>query len=258
MSKRTLASRKEAKIKRTNQNITLNIDYESVDKRDTYAFYLTNKATKNNPKQLPDIGNFVDDYPDFFALDSEPGLFHKTEKTCVCFFKEENYIDRIDGLNNAIKYKEVELIKYYKTRYRGVKYFTPVDYSLNGDFDEETLLHNLKRQCIDFLWFTFEMDGVCFPIMTYGNEASLSWCFEHIMKGSNIVISLKMVMTGLEKEMFLKALKVLVDTREPKALLIYSVASHDSTMKMLDYAMQKGIKIIEIPNTLMVRNRGGK
>ena len=78
------------------------------------------------------------------------------------------------------------------------------------------------------------------------------------MIGSNIVISLKMVMTGAEKEMFLKALKVLVDTRKPKALLVYSVASHDSTMRMLDYAIQKGIKIIEIPNTLMIRNRGGK
>ena len=255
MKKRTFASRRESKIRKIDSDVVLNIDYESVDKRDTYAFYLTNKTTKNNLKQLPDIGNFVDIYPDFFALDSEPGLFHKTVNTCVCFFKEENYIDTIDGLNNAIKYKDIELIKYYKARYEGVKFFVPVDYSLNGDFDEETLLHNLKRQCIDFLWFTFEMDGICFPIMTYGNEESLSWCFEHIMEGSNIIISLKMVMVGTEKEMFLKALKVLVDTRKPKALLIYTVASHDSTMKMLDYAIQKGIRIIEIPNTLMIRNR---
>ena len=255
---RTYTSRKNSKIKKTNITIELNIDYESVDKKDTYAFYLTNKTTKDNPKKLPDIGNFVDVYPDFFALDSEPGLFHKTSNTCVCFFKEENYIDTIDGLNNAIKYKDIELIKYYKTRYIDVKFFTPVDYSLNGDFDEETLLHNLKRQCIDFLWFTFEMDGICFPIMTYGNEASLSWCFEHIMEGSNVVISLKMVMTGPEKEMFLKALKVLVDTRKPKALLVYTVANHNSSMEMLDYAIQKGIRIIEIPNTLMIRNQGGK
>ena len=255
---RTYTSRINSKIKKIDKTIKLNIDYESIDVRDTYAFYLTNKTTKNNLKQLPDIGNFVDIYPDFFALDSEPGLFYKTYNTCVCFFKEENYIDTMDCLNNAIKYKNIELIKYYKSRYENVRFFTPVDYSLNGDFDEETLLHNLKRQCIDFLWFTFEMEGICFPLMTYGNEESLSWCFEHIMIGSNVVVSLKMVMTGPEKELFLKALKVLVDTRRPKALLIYSVASHESTMDMLRYAIDNCVKVIEIPNTLMLRNRGVK
>lgn len=256
MNKQTFQSRVNRKTKLLEEKISFVIDYESIDERDTYGFYLTNRTTKNNPMELPDIGNFVDVYPDFFALDTEPGLFMKTNKTCVCFFKEEQYIDKIDGLNNAIKYKDITLLKYYKTRYSKVKFFVPVDYSLNGDFDKETLLHNLKRQCIDFLWFTFEMNGICFPLMTYGNEDSLSWCFEHIMIGSNIVISLKMVMTGAEKEMFLKALKVLVDTRKPKALLVYSVASHDSTMSMLTYAIDSKVKVIEIPNTLMLRNRG--
>jgi len=258
MNKQTFQSRVNRKAKQYDENIILTIDYKSIDKRDTYGFYLTNRTTKNNPMQLPDIGNFVDVYPDYFALDSEPGLFNKTKNTCICFFKEEQYIDKIDGLNNAIKYKDITLLKYYKKRYSGVKFFAPIDYSLNGDFDKETLLHNLKRQCLDFLWFTFEMNGICFPIMTYGNEESLSWCFEHIMIGSNVIVSLKMVMTGPERIMFLKALKVLVDTRKPKALLIYTVANRDSTIKMLDYAIQKGVRIIEIPNTLMIRNRGDK
>ncbi len=238
------------------KNIELSIDYKSIDKRDVYGFYLTNKTTHNNPMELPDIGNFSDNYPDFFALDSELGLYHKTNKTCICFFREDQFFDKMDGLNNTIKYKNLKLLKYYKNRYDGVKYFVSTDYSLNGDFDKETLLHNLKRQCIDFLWFSFELNAICYPLMTYGNEQSLSWCFEHIMIGSNIVVSLKMVMTGPERKLFTKALRVLVDTRKPKALLVYSVAKHETTMKILDYAVQKSIKIIEIPNTLMLRNRG--
>ncbi len=63
-------------------------------------------------------------------------------------------------------------------------------------------------------------------------------------------------MNGPEKEMFLKALKVLVDTKHPKALIIYTVAKHNTTMEMLQYAIDKGIKIIEVANTMMNKNRG--
>jgi len=234
------------------------INYKTIDKNDVYGFYLTNKTTHNNSMELPDIGNFLDVYPDFFALDNEVGLYKATQYTCVCFFREDYNFDKIDGLNNAIIYKNIDLLKYYKARFEGVKFFVPTDYSLNGDFDKETLLHNLKRQCLDFLWFTFEMKAVCFPLMTYGDEKSLEWCFEHIMIGSNVVVSLKMVMFGSERVMFLHALKVLVDTRKPKALLVYSVASHESTLDILKYAIDNGVKIIEIPNTLMLRNRGVK
>lgn len=107
-----------------------------------------------------------------------------------------------------------------------------------------------------YLWLTFEMDAIVYPLMTYGNDKSLSWCFEHIMDGSNVVVSLKMVMNGPEKEMFLKALKVLVDTKHPRALIIYTVAKHNTTMEMLQYAIDKGIKIIEVANTMMNKNRG--
>jgi hypothetical protein len=122
-------------------------------------------------------------------------------------------------------------------------------------------IYQVSQEAIGYiamLFFYHLIYGICFPLMTYGNEESLSWCFEHIMKVSNVIVSLKMVMTGPEKIIFLKAIKVLVDTRKPKALLVYTVASHDSTTEMLDYAIQKGIRIIEIPNTLMIRNRAVK
>ena len=256
MSNLTFQSRKSRKMKKLNNNLKLTIDYESIDCRDTYGFYLSNRTLKSNIKELPMIGSFVDEYPDFWALEPETGLYRKTNNTGICWFKEENKIDTIDWLINAILYKDIDLLKFYKERYYGVKYFAPVDYSLCGDFDEETLTHNIKRQCLTYLWLTFEMDAIVYPLMTYGNDKSLSWCFEHIMDGSNVVVSLKMVMNGPEKEMFLKALKVLVDTKHPKALIIYTVAKHNTTMEMLQYAIDKGIKIIEVANTMMNKNRG--
>ncbi len=256
MSNLTFQSRKNRKINKIKDLVNLKLDYESIDVRDTYGFYLTNKTLKSNTKELPMIGSFVNEFPDFWALETETGLYHKTSNTGICWFKDENKIDTIDGLVNAIIYKDIELLKYYKQRYNGVKFFAPVDFSLHGDFDEETLTHNIKRQCLTYLWLTFELDAIVFPLMTYGNEKSLYWCFEHIMDGSNVVVSLKMVMTGPEKEMFLRALMVLVDTKHPKALIVYTVAKHETTMKMLEYAINNGVRIIEVANTMMNKNRG--
>lgn len=244
------------KNKKINSKIKLNIKYSKIDPRDVYGFYLTNKTTKNNSKCLPDIGSFVDVYPDFIALESEPGLFNKTLFTCVSWFKHDQYFDTIDGLYNAIIYKDEELLKFYKTRYLNVKMFIGVDYSTYGDFDEETLLHNIKKSCVVFLWLTFELNGLVYPLMTYGTEKSFNWCFEHIMKGSNVAISLKGVMKGQERKLFLKALKVLIDTRSPKALIVYTVASKESSDEMLKYAKEKGVPIIYAANTLLDRNCG--
>lgn len=85
-------------------------------------------------------------------------------------------------------------------------------------------------------------------------ENSLSWCFEHIMKNSNIVVSLKGVASGENEVLFKKALKILIDTRRPKCLIVYSVCSDEKSYSMLEYAIIKGIKVILVPNTLKFRN----
>jgi glutaredoxin-related protein len=257
MSKHTFQSRKKTKVEKNKEFVDLVIDYENIDSRDVYGLYLTNRTTKFNSKSLPDIGSFVNQYPDYFVLDSEPGLFDKTNASCVCFFKDDSYFDTIDGLYNAIIYKDVELLKFYKNRYKNVKYFIPADYSLYGDFDEEQILHNIKKEIILYLWFTFECNGIVFPLMTYGLEDTFSWCFEYIMKGSNICVSLKGVMDEPERGLFIKALKVLVDTRTPKALIVYTVVSKESSDLILNYAILKEIPIIYVQNTLQERNCGG-
>ena len=257
MRKQTFQSRKNRKANMISDNITFKIDYDNIDHRDVYGFYLTNKTTKDNPKKLPDIGSFVDVYPDFIALEPETGLYHLTPKTAVSWFKDDSYFDTIDGLYNAIIYKDITLLKYYKTRYNEVKMFISIDYSTYGDFDDETLLHNIKKACVVYLWLTFECDAIVYPLMTYGNEETLEWCFDHIMVGSNIAVSLKGVMTGPNKKLFIKALKRLIDSRRPKSLIVYSVSSLDSTKEILKYAYENNVNVIIVDNTLMRRNNRG-
>ena len=135
--------------------------------------------------------------------------------------------------------------------------FISIDYSTYGDFDDETLLHNIKKACVVYLWLTFECDAIVYPLMTYGNEETLEWCFDHIMVGSNIAVSLKGVMTGPNKKLFIKALKRLIDSRRPKSLIVYSVSSLDSTKEILKYAYENNVNVIIVDNTLMRRNNRG-
>ena len=254
MVKQGLESRKKTKTTKLNNGIELKLDYNSVDQRDVYGFYLTNRTTKNNPKQLPDIGSFVEVYPDYLALESEPGKYHCTNKTAICWFLDDSKFDTIDGLYNAIIYRDIELLKYYKSRYLNVKYFINIDFSIYGDFDEETIVHNLKKASVVYLWLTLECEAIVYPLMTYSNEKSLEWCFENIMVGSNVAVSLKGICKNSEKALFKKALKKLIDTRKPKALIVYSVAQNVTAYDLLSYATLNEVKIIIVDNTLRSRN----
>ena len=252
----TFNSKKKIKVNKIKTKIQLKLDYSSIDKSDVYSFYLTNKTTKNNIMELPDIGCFANSIPDFIALETEPSLYNLTNNTCVAWFKDDRVFDTIDGLYNAIIYKDIELLKYYKERYKDVKSFISPDYSLYGDFDITVILNNLRKQLVVSLWLIFELDAVVIPLMTYANEDSLNWCFEHIIKDSVVAISLKGVMDESNKNLFKKALKKLIDTRNPKSLIVYSVSKEESTKEMLEYAYKNNVDVYIVDNTLLRRNRG--
>ena len=125
-----------------------------------------------------------------------------------------------------------------------------------GDFDITVILNNLRKQLVVSLWLIFELDAVVIPLMTYANEDSLNWCFEHIIKDSVVAISLKGVMDESNKNLFKKALKKLIDFRQPKSLIVYSVSKEESTKEMLEYAYKNNVDVYIIDNTLLKRNRG--
>ena len=252
----TFTSKKKIKVNKTNNEVQFKLDYAFIDKRDIYVYYLTNKTTKNNIMGLPDVAFFAYVVPDFIALVSESGLYNVTTNPCVAWFKDDSIFDTIDGIYNSIIYKDIELLKYYKNRYKDVKIFISSDYSLYGDFDITVILNNLRKQIVVSLWLIFELDAIVIPLMTYSNEESLDWCFEQIMRSSIVAISLKGVMNEPEKSLFIKALKKLIDSRQPKSLIVYSVSLDKSTKEMLEYAYRKNIDVYIIDNTLLSRNRG--
>jgi hypothetical protein len=92
----TFTSKKKIKVNKTNNEVQLKLDYASMDKRDIYVFYLTNKTTKNNIMGFPDVACFVNVVPNFIALVSEPGLYNVTTNPCVVWFKDDSIFDTID------------------------------------------------------------------------------------------------------------------------------------------------------------------
>ena len=53
-------------------------------------------------------------YPDYIALNCEPSAYHKTPLTAVAFYTYDRAFDKIDGLFNAIYYKNKRLLEKYK------------------------------------------------------------------------------------------------------------------------------------------------
>ena len=254
MLKQTFETKKNRKIKKVPKEIKLNIDMDSIPEDDIYGYYIMNRMESSNIFGLPMIGDFHDEYPDYIALFNHPAEYNTTDNTCVGFYIGDLYFDDIDGLYQAIIYKDIALLRYYKYRLQNIKYFIAPDYSSFGNFKECTLIHQLEKQTIVMGWLVLELNAIVYPNLTYGLKSSFEMCFKIIYKGSNVAISLKGCSIGDNAVLLKEAVKYYVDNNGPKAIIAYSVASDETTYDLLQYAINKGVNIYVIDNTLRLRN----
>ena len=254
MQKQTFETKKNRKIKKIPKEIKLNIDMDSIPEDDIYGYYIMNRMEESVKYGLPMIGDFHDEYPDYIALFNHPAEYNKTDDTCVGFYIGDLYFDDIDGLYQAIIYKDIELLRYYKYRLKDINYFIAPDYSSFGNFRLCTLIHQLEKQAVVMGWLVLELNAIVYPNLTYGLKSSFEMCFGIIYKGSNVAISLKGCSTGENATLLKEAVKYYVDNKFPKAIIAYSVACDKTTYELLQYAIGKGIKVYVVDNTLRLRN----
>lgn len=252
--KLTFDVKKERKIKRTLQNISLNIKMEEIPEEDIYGYYIMNQMEESKNFGIPMIGDFHNEYPDYIALFNHPSDFNKTNSTCIGFYIKDKYFDCIDGLYNAILYKDVSLLKYYKYLLKDAKFIIAPDYSMYGNFKDCTIINQLVKQAIVVGWMVLELNAIIYPNITFALSNSYNWCFEFIYKGSNVALSLKGCILNGESENLVNAIKFMVDTIEPKSILVYSVSCDETSKKLLSYATKKGINVIFLDNALKTRN----
>ncbi len=255
MGKQGFITKRNKLIKKLSKEIELNIKMDEISDDDIQGYYIMNRMEVGPKFKLPMIGNFGDSYPNYISLVNHPKEFEVTNDTCVAFYTKDINFDTIVGLYIAIIYKDIELLKYYKYVFRNVKYIIGPDYSMYGNFRDSTLIHQLEKEAVVCGWFLFEMGINVYPNVTYALESSFDYCFSNIYYGSNVALSLKGSIDGnINEELIIKAITKVVDTIFPKAIIVYSVSSLETTRKIMQYAIDRGVIVLIVDNTLGLRN----
>ena len=217
----------------------------------------TNKTVARGIKDLPAISCNVKEYPDFFALSSEPGLYNKTERTAVTFFEYDEDFDGKFGLYWAIENDVEDRLEYFKNRFKDIRYVVLPDYSELGDVHKIENEHRLFKARVVGLWFMFEVGCVVIPNFTFPTEESSDFALDGFENSSVGCISTKGHMDNpLKKERLRKHCHIVVD-KLPKleTLLVYDVCGTNyETLDVLSYATNNGVKLIIPDNTLKLRN----
>ena len=218
---------------------------------------LTDKTVLTGDFDIPTVYCNTKAFPDYLALYSQTGYYHRTANTAVCFYQYDRVFDGIDGIYNAIYYNNTRLLKKYKKRFEGVRFFIMPDYSVFGDIDKAENINRLKKSRVVALWLSREMGAVVIPNLMYVSDKEMPIFCSGIENCSVIALSLKShVRRASERNLTKAAIKYAVDNLPLRAIVVYSVCGKDETaLSILKYATDNGIKIIIPDNSLRERNR---
>ncbi len=217
---------------------------------------LLNQAERTGEFGFPVLYCNTDVFPDYLALYNQPGYYHKTKNTGICFYSYDISFDDIHGLFNAIYYGDKKLLAYYKDRFAGVKFFVSPDYSLFGDIQKIENLERVWKARIVALWFILELHAVMIPNIMYYSEDSLPITCCGLEKCHVVAFSAKgHVRYAAERALTKAAVKYVVEHLPLKAIVVYSACGNDENcLELFQYAISHGIKIIIPSNSLRDRN----
>ena len=222
--------------------------------KDIFGVYFLESLSFEGDYDMPIVGNFDDiSVIDYIALYSDTSEYNKTENTCVAFYQYDHVFDGIHGLYNSIIYKDEERLDKFRERFKGVKYIIAPDYSLFGDFPNALQIFNIYKSRVCMCWLIANTKAKIFPNVRWTFPFTFEYCFDGIMKGSNIAIGvLGQIRDKENKKMFLDGFKVAIDRIEPKCILVYGFVTESNFGELFGYAKSKGIKII-IPHSKIDR-----
>ncbi len=199
--------------------------------------------------------NFAD--IDYLALYSETKDYQKTDRTAVCFYQYDRTFDGVSGIYNAIYYHDKRLLSKYKERFKGVRFAIAPDYSQCGDVPKIENLYRLFKSRVVSLWLLLECDILVIPNISYANEDYFDVMLDGMEDCSVVAFSTKgSVRNAGQSNLLLKAIKRTVDgLKKLKKIIVYSVMPDDSrTLKLFDYALSHGVRVIVPSNLLKERN----
>ena len=222
--------------------------------KDIFGVYFLETLSFEGDYDMPITGNFDDiSVIDYIALYSDTSEYNKTENTCVAFYQYDHVFDGVHGLYNSIIYQDEKRLNEFRERFNGVKYIVAPDYSLFGDFPNALQIFNVYKSRVCLCWLIANTKAKVIPNVRWTFPFTYEYCFDGIMKGSNIAIGvLGQVRDKENKKMFLDGFKVAIDRIEPKCILIYGFVTTKNFDELFGYAKSKGIKII-VPHSKIDR-----
>ena len=214
--------------------------------KDIFGVYLLESLSFEGDYDMPVIGCFDDiSKIDYLSLYSDLQDYYKTDNTCICFYQYDHIFDGVHGLYNSIIYQDEERLNKFRDRFKEVKYIVGPDYSLFGDFPVALQIFNIYKSRICMAWLKANTNAIIIPNIRWTFKFSYAYCFDGIMNGSNIAISiLGQIRDNYNKKMFIDGFKEVIDRIEPKSILVYGFVTESNFNELFGYAESKGIKII--------------
>ncbi len=230
---------------------------ELMKKYNLFYTRITDKTLSDGKDEFPVLPCDIDVMPDYLCLSKDIKDFHKTDKTCICFYEYDDNFDGINGLFNAIYYNDKKLLKKYKERFEDVWMVIEPDYSQVRDIE---LIENKYRQFksrIVGLWFLTELNIPVIPNINYADRYSFDYMLDGIKDSKTFAISLKGILDKFDEVKLLKdVIKFVVDNSKVKQFVVYTTGVIDEKVESIfDYAKDKKIKIFIVDNSMRLRNK---
>lgn len=222
---------------------------------DLYGCWLTNKSTYSKNHEFPIVYAKIDNKIEFLCLPGEKYELENLGNTCLCFYVDDHRFDTLNGLYNAIIYKDQKLLDHYYNKYKNLKYVITPDYSTYYGLSKAWIINQINKARTVTLWFQKIAKCICIPNITFSIEEYDNICLEGIQKESAVAISLKGLMQNdILRKRTIDVIKKVVDQIVPSRIIVYTDAINKNTIKFFEYAEKHNIPI-DIPNnTLKERN----
>lgn len=217
---------------------------------------LTNLTNSVGEDDLPALYCNTTTYPDFLALSGEPSLYRKTPNTGICFYEYDDEMDGIHGLYEAIYHNNKKLLREYKRRFQGVRYFITPDYSECGDIHTIENKYRLFKARVVGLWLVHEIGAVVIPHVTYPLIKDIAYSLTGLENCSVIALSTKgYARNTVELDSLIYCIRFVTDKLPLHAIVVYDTCGDEFIIKQaFEYPRSKGIEIIVPGNTLKERN----
>lgn len=215
---------------------------------DIFGAYVLNNVLVAGKYDIPVVGYFGNDLPDYLALYSNVQDYRKTPNTCVTFFQYDEQFDSIKGLWNAIIHKNRKLLALYKQRFNNVKFIACPDYSITGDMPLCMQIFNVYRSRVVAIWLRENCGCTIIPNLRFNNKKSYEFCFDGIAYHSIVCLSiLGLCSKPVDVENLINGLHETIVRIRPKTIILFGECTEKKFLKIFSECIKNNINIVR-PN----------